>query len=588
MVRVVLFGLCGFFLSLILTDVCKRAGRRYGVVAMPREDRWHRQPVPLLGGAAIALTLAAVIPFAVSITAGLAAFLCGAAALFALGLADDLRALAPHTKLIGQIVVAAVLAAVGLQLRLTTVPVVNVALTVFWIVWISNAFNLLDNMDGLAAGIAAITVAFRIGFFLIDGNLEGAVLAAVFLGAVLGFLVHNFSPASIFMGDAGSLLVGLFVSGLSLVGGYPYSRGIASVLLFPVLILLVPIFDTTFVTMNRVLARRPVSVGGRDHTSHRLVALGLTERRAVLWLYGIAGVSGSVAYLTYRFGLSYAVALVVFLVLGTIVLGLFLSRVRIYPDDGRPIVEAALLVRVLTRFSTRRQLMTVAVDVVLIVLAYYSAYLLRFEAGLRLYQDAIIASLPIVIACQIGAFAVFRVHYGIWRYTGLRDLIRIVKAVSAGTVAAVVALVYVYRFVGYSRAVIVLDWMLLIVFVSAVRLSFRVLAEYLRPDSAASKRVLLYGAGEGGMLVLRELHVNRALGRSLVGFIDDDPIKQQRWVQGVPVLGGSDQLAEILRKYRVDELVIASLKIPAERVRRVARICEEEGVRMMRAALHFG
>jgi UDP-GlcNAc:undecaprenyl-phosphate GlcNAc-1-phosphate transferase len=247
-----------------------------------------------------------------------------------------------------------------------------------------------------------------------------------------------------------------------------------------------------------------------------------------------------------------------------------------------------LLLRLLTTLSTRRQMATIVVDVMLIVLAYYSAYLLRFEDTFRLYQDLIIASLPIVIACQISAFAIFRVHYGIWRYTGLQDLMRIVKAASAGTVAALIALVYVYRFVGYSRAVFVLDWVLLIVFVSAARLSFRVLAEYLRPETGASSRVLLYGAGEGGMVVLRELRINPALHRSLVGFVDDDPIKQQRWVQGVPVLGGSDQLAEIIRKYRVDELVIASMKIPAERVRRVAQICEEEGVRTVRAALHLG
>jgi len=588
MVRVLAPGVCSLVIAVLLTALCKRVGRRLGLVALPRADRWHRGAVPLLGGVAIGLGFAAVAPFAVPLTPLIATLVGGGAVLFALGLADDLQTLTPHTKLITEIVVAAILAALGLQFRLTTVPALNIALTVFWIVAITNAFNLLDNMDGLAAGIAVVTVGFRLAFFIVDGDLENAALASAFLGALLGFLVHNFPPASIFMGDAGSLLIGLFVAGLSLIGSFPHSRGVLSVLLVPVLILLVPIFDTTFVTISRILARRPVSVGGRDHTSHRLVALGLTERQAVLWLYGVAFASGLVAYFTRAAGFAYAVVLIAFLILGTIILGVFLSRTRVYPDEAAQAAGENLFFRLFTIVSTRRQLVTVFVDLGLVILAYYSAYLLRFEQTFGLYEKEIIASLPIVIACQIGAFGVFRVHYAIWRYTGLQDVIRIVQAASAGTVASVIVLVYAYRFVGYSRAVFVLDWMLLIVFVSAVRVSFRLLAEYLRRDAGSAPRVLVYGAGEGGMVMLRELHLNAALGRSLVGFVDDDPVKQHRSMQGVPVLGGTDELPGIIRRYHVQELVIASTKIPDERVQRVEQICEEQGVRTLRAGVHLG
>jgi UDP-GlcNAc:undecaprenyl-phosphate GlcNAc-1-phosphate transferase len=152
----------------------------------------------------------------------------------------------------------------------------------------------------------------------------------------------------------------------------------------------------------------------------------------------------------------------------------------------------------------------------------------------------------------------------------------------------VIVLLYAYRFVGYSRAVFVIDWMLLVGFVSAVRVSFRLLAEYVRPDDGSAPRVLVYGAGEGGMVMLRELHLNPALGRSLVGFVDDDPVKQHRRMQGVPVLGGTDELPRIIRRYRVQELVIASKKIPDERVQRVERICEKQGVRTLRAGVHLG
>ncbi len=266
----------------------------------------------------------------------------GALTLFAVGLADDVREMRPWTKLTAQVAVAAVMAGVGLQLRLTHVPLLDALLTIVWITGVTNAVNLLDNMDGLAAGVAAIGALFRLGFFVLDGNVEGAMLAAILTGTALGFVVHNFAPASIFMGDAGSLFLGFCLSGLSLVGGYPYSRSLMSVLLLPVLLLLVPIFDTAFVTINRSLARRPVSVGGSDHTSHRLVALGLSPRAAVLSLYSVAVLSGLVGVFTYRAGFSYGFVLIVFLGLSVAVLGVYLSRIRVYPDyppragDGPP------------------------------------------------------------------------------------------------------------------------------------------------------------------------------------------------------------------------------------------------------------
>src|SRR5690606_34858751 len=147
---------------------------------------------------------------------------------------------------------------------------------------------------------------------------------------------YNFNPASIFMGDTGSLFVGFMVAGLSLVGGWPYSRGTALVLVLPVLVVLVPIFDTTFVTLARLLAGRPVSQGGRDHTSHRLVALGMTERQAVLTLYALAAGGGGIAWLSYRYGLSYGAVLALLLALGTALFGTFLGRLQVYPEGQAP------------------------------------------------------------------------------------------------------------------------------------------------------------------------------------------------------------------------------------------------------------
>ena len=183
-------------------------------------------------------------------------------------------------------------------------------LTLIWIVGLTNAFNLLDNMDGLCAGIAVVAgVAFlATALPVTEGSLafhQVQYLAAL-IGALLGFLVYNTHPASIFMGDSGSLLIGMSLAGLTLTLGSTITGGqnVLSVIAVPMLVLLIPIFDTTLVTISRMVSGRPTSMGGRDHTSHRLVAIGLSERSAVTLLWLLAAASGAigVAFRTRRRG----------------------------------------------------------------------------------------------------------------------------------------------------------------------------------------------------------------------------------------------------------------------------------------------
>ncbi|MCL4848301.1 MAG: hypothetical protein KJ066_17300 [Acidobacteria bacterium] len=585
MVVVAVSGVVAFVLSIAFTLVVKRLALQAGIVATPKADRWHRGAIPLLGGGAIFLAVVLTALAMPGHAAGLWVLLAGASALFFVGLADDLRPLKPQTKLIAQILVAAGLAAAGLQLHLTGNAVLDVLLTMFWFVAITNAFNLLDNMDGLAAGIAAITAGFRLGFLLLDGNYEGAAIAAAVTGAALGFLCFNFNPASIFMGDAGSLFLGMMVAGLSLVGGWPYSKGTLSVLLFPVLILLVPIFDTAFVTIARTVAGRSISIGGRDHTSHRLVALGLSEREAVLLLYLVALVSGAVAFFAYRYGLSYTVVLIVFLGIALGLLGVFLGRLKVYAENEATLDEGARFVSLVADFPYKRQIATVCLDVVLIVTAYYTAYLLRFEGDLALERPLFIESLPVVIGSQLFAFALFRVYQGVWRYTSLSDLFRLGQAVSVGSTIAVLLVLFIWRFEGYSRTIFVLDWLLLFSFVAGSRLSFRALGELVRPGTDHTERVLIYGAGDGGLMVAREFANNRALGGRVVAFLDDDRGKHNATILGVPVAGGFDRLAEIIDQRRVARVVISSSRVGPEREQEIRRVCDEREVRVSRAVL---
>jgi len=587
MLAAAVWGAAAFVLSTCLTVLCIPLAHRLGAVARPRQDRWHRKEIPLLGG--IAIAVGTMVPLvAATLSHGgdpgrIGVLLLGAGLIALVGLVDDLRAIRPQTKLLGQLLAATLVVGFGLRLPLTMSAELDMLLTVVWFVAFTNAFNLLDNMDGLAAGIAAIAAAFRIVFFQLDGNFEGAAGAAILLGATLGFLVHNRHPARIFMGDTGSMFLGFFVAGLSLVGGYPYSRGALSILLLPVLLLLVPIFDTAFVTVTRILAGRPISVGGRDHTSHRLVALGLSERSAVHVLYFIAAVAGAIAYVTYRFGLTRTAVLVLFLVLSVTMLAVFLSRAKAQhpvPEQPGPVV-----VRILRDLSGMRQVAMVALDFVLVIAAYHGAFLLRFEGQLGEMEPRFLESVPIVVVCQLLALAAHRTYQGLWRYTTLVDLVRLVRASAVGTLLAIVCVVLVFRFEGHSRSVFVIDWLLLTAFLCGSRIGFRLLGEVLRRPPGKARRVLIYGAGDGGEMVARRIANDPRLERVPVGFVDDDPAKWGRRIRGIAVLGGSERVAGLVAEGAVDEVLVASERIPEDRLAAIADACEAHGVPLVRAAL---
>ena len=584
LVDVLLPATVAFVLTAALVPAVKALALQTGFVAVPKADRWHRTAIPLLGGLAIVGGTLGGVATSRPSGASVWVLLVCAIGLAGVGLVDDLRTLRPQSKLILQILFASAMTAVGLQFQFTGVVPLDMLITLVWLVGITNAFNLLDNMDGLAAGIAAIVAAFRLAFFLADGDLEGAMLAGVLLGACLGFLLYNFNPASIFMGDTGSLFLGFMVAGLSLVGGWPYSRGTALVLVFPVLVVLVPIFDTTFVTVARILAGRPVSQGGRDHTSHRLVALGMSERQAVLVLYALAMLGGGIAWMSYRYGLSYGAVFAMLLVLATLLFGVFLGRLKVYPDDGE---QRSAFATLLVDFSYKRQVATVALDTVIIIVAYYSAYLLRFESAFQAEQTVFRQSLPIVVAAQIAAFLVLGTHRGVWRYTGVSDLLRLGRACVLGTTVAVLGVLVLYRFEGYSRAVFALHAVLLFVLVAASRTSFRALDETFGARRTGAAPVVVYGAGKGGVMVLRELSDNEALGWRVAAFVDDDRGKQGTRIQGVPVEGGVDRLEDILSSTRAEHLIVSSAKIPDSALHDVRARCRRAGVSVLRASLIF-
>ncbi len=561
-IELILISVSAVLLGAALTVAARKVALRVGLVAIPRTDRWHKKPVALLGGAAIyAAFVLSFLVFGPDLPRAYVLVAAGTL-MFVTGLFDDARHIRPYTKLVIQFIAAAVLVYFGFHLPWVDYAWVNDVLTIFWLVGITNAINLLDNMDGLAGGVSVIACAFLAVTLLLNGQAAEAVLPIMLGSTVLGFLFFNFQPASIFMGDSGSMFLGFMLSGMALLSDTGRFSNLTSVLLTPVLILMIPIFDTCIVTFTRKLSGRPISQGGRDHTSHRLVALGVTERRAVVSLYVFAGVSGLLALSLRWVETAVVIALVPSFALLVLVLGLYLGKVRVYEDGEQ--FRGVAIVNAVADFKYKRRILEVLIDVALIALAYYGAYLLRWDGqppGGQL--EIFLRTLPILIIIEILSLLVGGVYKGLWRYVGVDDLVIILRSVLAGAALSCAAVFLLYEFQGPSATVFLLNLLLLVVLVSASRLSFR-LARAVLLDRTANhpdaKPVLIYGAGDGSELLIREILTNPSHQFAPVGFIDDDERKAGKVFHGYRIFA-SHELPELIRAYKISDVIVPNLNV---------------------------
>lgn len=572
-------------LTLVLTPVVRALARRVRMVAKPKIDRWHKKPTAMLGGVAVWLAVTATYLLFLPHTPYGWVVIGSSTFLFLVGLADDIFHAKPYQKLIGQVMGAAFIIYYGLSLPWTGAPTVNMAITIFWLIGITNAINLLDNMDGLAAGIAAIASTFLALSFIASGQFIEASMLAIFAAALVGFLAYNSNPASIFMGDCGSMFIGFFLASTALMsvsGGR--SRSFLPVLAVPILILFIPIFDTTLVTVVRKLSGRAVRQGGRDHTSHRLVAMGMSERRAVIMLYGFAALSGLLALLVRQMQLDLSIAAISGFTVVLTLLGVYLAGVKVYDETDVQGVREKPLFAFLIDLSYKRRIFEVMLDLVLVILSYYLAYVLRFgpisDNGVwRIF----FRTLPVLLFVKMATFLVMGVYRGIWRYTSIDDLVVFAKAVVLSSVASLLAVLFAFRFEGVSRTVFIVDAMILLMMVAGSRMAFRLFRQVL-PTTAQREgcRILIYGAGDAGELLLRELMNNRDLLYAPIGFIDDDPNKKGKVIHGLRVFGGNGALQSICREQRIDEILISSSRFTKERIRQIQDDCRESNVVLKR------
>jgi UDP-GlcNAc:undecaprenyl-phosphate GlcNAc-1-phosphate transferase len=302
----VLWGaLLAFAIVVALTPAVGGMARRLGFVDEPDQRRVHRLPVPRLGG--LGLFLGILVPSLAFLPLGreTRGLLLGAAVATTVGAIDDIRGLNPPVKLAGQIAAAAILTGSGIWIDRFTLPVVGVhelsewvgiPLTILWVVAIMNMVNFLDGLDGLAAGVCGIAAGSFSVIALSLGKPNPAIAAAIVCGATLGFLRHNFNPARIFMGDSGAMLLGFMLAAVSVQGLLKTAATVA--LLFPLLVLAVPILDTSFVVAKRLKYRQPIYSADKHHLHHRFVNIGFSQRRATLYLWTWVAVLAATALAT--------------------------------------------------------------------------------------------------------------------------------------------------------------------------------------------------------------------------------------------------------------------------------------------------
>lgn len=573
-----------FALGLILTPLVRLIAVKNGLIAYPRADRWHKNPTALLGGVAIFISSFIAILFLNAWNKNVFALFLGSTILFLVGLADDKFHFAPYSKLFVQIIVGCIPIFFGITIGLPyNIAFLSIPLTLIWIVGVTNSFNLLDNIDGAAAGIAVISSLMLFFSSLIFSNNPLGIYGLILSGAALGFLPYNFNPAKIFMGDSGSMFLGYSLALISITGTARHISNLFITMFVPVLILCVPIFDTIFVMLIRKFRGVKIFEGGKDHTSHHLVTLGISQKKTVVLLYLLSIGFGSIGILYARLN---AFVISVISVLAIIILlffGFFLTEETTRNSDSRK--QRNKRGREYNKtfinsfFMHKRRLLEVLLDFMLICIAYYSAYFLRFEGEL-LHRNLFLIKESIVwiILIKMTVFFAFGLYRGVWRYISISDLLTVFKVVSIGSVASILFLTFKFRFQEYSRAVFFIDWILLLFLIAGVRVLFRLLGEFFSRAREKGDNVLIFGAGDTGEMVIREIKRNKGLNFNPVGFVDDDPSKMGNKIQGVAVLGSRNKIKDLVSIYGIKQVLIAVQRIDIEDFADIAKICKDCGI----------
>lgn len=606
------FGLALLF-TLALTPVVREFNRRLGMVDKPDSRRINKVPIPRGGGLGLFLgvNLALLVSYfligdvvlGTNIKDG--PILIGLAiGLVALGYADDKYSLNPKVKLFGQLLVAAAtwyFTRLGFQDVWPSMPTwVDAALTVFWITGAINAFNLIDGLDGLASGLALIATLGMTGALFFTGHASMTYFYFAFMGGLLGFLRYNYNPASVFLGDSGSMYIGYVIAVMALASHTSDSMLISVVV--PLLAMGVPIFDTSLAIIRRsirhLLRKDGSDVGNdkvmtadTDHLHHRILrAVGLNQKKAAWTLYlmasalvivGLVGVSLKSRAAGLWLAAVAAAATIVFR---------DMSRIELF-DAGRLLNRVAHS----TNIQSRRRMAKLRVpfyltcDVLLLVVAYL---LCCWVLKIPLTSARLRAALPIQVVSTFGCLVFFRAYVTIWSRAMTSNYARLLLACVLGSIIGSVARYYIPSVpASQLRAMTILYSILpffLLLFLRFVRPTIRDLFYALDCRQLIERkdvtRILVYGTGLRYRAFRRELvRKTSANDRIIIGLIDDDILLRDHYIGGVQVKGSLHEAPQVIKTHKVDAVVIA-FDVSPEKERIICEILKPTGVKITKFA----
>src|SRR5688500_3859343 len=433
-------------------------------------------------------------------------------------------------------------------------------------------------MDGLAASLAAIACAY----YALDAVTENPNRVALVVALALGFACVGFLPfnlrlgraASVFMGDSGSQVLGFALAALALSSSWKVAGPTFASMLLPLLVLAIPILDTALVTVRRLLEGRPVTQGGRDHASHRLVYYGLSERKAVALLAVVATALGATAVAYNILNNPRVTILGVFVTF--VLLVPFASALTDLEERTRRSGEAPTDVPLRALFVQPRRLVEVVVDFGCICVSFLASYLLFVRGYGTYYQRGVfLAALPILLATRYLFFVAFAVYRRVWRFAGVHDAAALAAATFLSGLVALGILLLTWDLGAFPHEVFLVDALLCLLLVGSSRLLLRALP-LVGSARSAQRRVLIVGAGAAGRSLAREL--NEAPETRVVGFVDDNLRLRRRRIHGVTVHGGLDDLGQLLEQVRTDEVLVTIPDAEAKRIEAVVATCAAAGV----------
>jgi UDP-GlcNAc:undecaprenyl-phosphate GlcNAc-1-phosphate transferase len=551
-----------FLISLAIVPVIRHLSIRYVILATPRVDRWHSKSTPKIGGVGIfcafGISLVVIYFFSPNQTYNWALF-AGSGLIFILGLVDDLKQISPPAKLIGQIIAAAIVVFFGRNIDFFADDFLNILVTFLWLVGITNAINLLDNMDGLAGGVSFISAVLLSILFWRSGKQDLIIVSLSLAGGLLGFLIFNFPPASIFMGDSGSLFLGFTLSALA-IARVPQASNLLAVMGVPTLLFLLPILDTSLVTITRILRGQSPTQGGKDHTSHRLIAFGLSERQTVIVLYIVASSAGILGIIIESLNYAISLILIPLLLVTLALLTAYLGRLKVIPP-GSTTPGQRSFASLMINLTYRGRILEIALDLFLISITYYLAFWIHFGASIENNLDIFINSLPIALAGSYISFLVFGIYRGVWQYLDIQDLLRYIKAALAAVLLSAGVMALIYNPLDISVGIFLIFTILLILGLVVTRSSFTILDRVYQEQMGHPNQeipIVIFGANDSGIMLLRWLLQDNRHPMKPVGFLDDDPYKLGREILGISVIGQPNDIEAIAKSTIIEGILFSS------------------------------